>query len=180
MAIDPQQQTELTQLYSTYSNEELTTLALTLGDLTDDAQQALKSELARRNLALPAGSTGAIQQPDNSDGPTESTFEFTNLEDAILAQSVLESAGISSMVPTSEIGAIDTPRLIVSPSDAQAAERILSHPNALGTLSAEDALFPTAACPQCGTPDPVLESVEPTNTWRCEACNHTWEDTDLA
>ncbi|CAN5502841.1 hypothetical protein BH10ACI4_BH10ACI4_28770 [soil metagenome] len=180
MAIDPQQQTELTQLYRTYSNEELTTLALTLGDLTDEAQQALKSELASRGLPLATGSAHSPQQPDDSDGPVESTFEFANMEDALLAQSVLESAGISSMVPTSEIGAIDTPRLIVSPSDAQAAERILAHPNALGALSAEDAIFPTAVCPKCGTPDPVLESVEPTNTWRCEACNHTWEDTDLA
>ena len=32
------------------------------------------------------------------------------------------------------------------------------------------------ACPKCGAPDPLLESVEPVNTWSCEICNATWTD----
>jgi hypothetical protein len=183
-----QQQNELSQLYASYSEAELNDLALTAEDLTDSAQQALQAEYNRRGLVQPklltpqgvaAQGDGDPLQTFSSNAPTECVFEFTDLEDAILAQSVLKSAGIPSIVPTSEIGAIDTPRLIVGPSDAQAAELLLSRPNALGRVSPEDALFPEAVCPKCGTPDPLLESVEPTNQWLCEACNHTWEDTEL-
>ncbi|MGH9562768.1 MAG: hypothetical protein ACRD3S_15055, partial [Terracidiphilus sp.] len=31
-------------------------------------------------------------------------------------------------------------------------------------------------CPKCGTEDPLLESVEPTNHWRCENCDAEWDD----
>ena len=173
-AADTQQYAELTQLYATYGETELNTLALTLNDLIAPAQQALQAEYARRNLSLP---TPAAQAPPPAptllaDIPDECIFEFTDREDAILAQSLLQSAGIASTVPTSEIAAVDTPRLIVAPEDATTAQLLLSHPN-VGT---DEGAFPTANCPQCGTPDPLLESVEPTNQWRCESCNHLWQD----
>ncbi len=187
MTIDTKQYNELTQLYATYSEAELHDLAATAQDLTDTAQSALQEEYRRRGLTQPAAASSVVESDASSDplqgfaanAPAECVFEFNDLEDAILAQTVLKSAGIESIVPTSEIGAIDGPRLIVAPADAQSAELILSRPNALGTVSAEDALFPEAVCPQCGTPDPLLESVEPTNQWRCEACDHTWEDAEL-
>jgi hypothetical protein len=31
-------------------------------------------------------------------------------------------------------------------------------------------------CPKCGAEDPLLESVDPVNSWECEACGHTWTD----
>jgi len=31
-------------------------------------------------------------------------------------------------------------------------------------------------CPKCGAEDPTLESVEPTNHWRCENCDAEWSD----
>jgi hypothetical protein len=180
-----QQYNELIQLYATYSDIALNNLALTFNDLTEPAQQALKAEFAHRGLAMPApasptNTASAAPDPLQSfaaNAPQECIFEFSDLEDAYLAQSVLRSAGIPSVVPPSEIGAIDTPRLIVGPSDATTAQLILSRPNALGTD--EEATFATAVCPQCGAPDPLLESVEPTNQWRCEACNHTWQDAEL-
>jgi hypothetical protein len=182
MAEDTQQLNDLTQLYASFSETELRNLAGTLGDLTEVAQQALKSEFTRRGLTLPA-QAGATQHGDEStlqgfaaNAPAERVFEFADLEDAILAQSLLRSAGIESVVPTSEIGAVDTPRLIVAPADASAAQSILSRPNALGTLSAEDAIFTEPVCPECGAPDPLLEGVDPTNQWHCESCGHAWID----
>jgi hypothetical protein len=182
-----QQYSDLTQLYSSYSAAELNNLALTFNDLTEVAQLALKAEFTRRGLPMPAPAKQPSQAARDraesalhglaANAPQECIFEFADLEDAYLAQSVLKSAGIPSVVPTSEIAAIDTPRLIVGPADAQSAQLILSRPNALG--SDEDATFATAVCPQCGTPDPLLESVEPTNQWRCEVCNHTWQDAEL-
>jgi hypothetical protein len=36
--------------------------------------------------------------------------------------------------------------------------------------------FEPPACPQCGAKDPVIEAVDPTNSWRCEACGKQWTD----
>jgi hypothetical protein len=182
---DMQQQTELTELYATYGDDELNTLALTYDDLTDPAQQAMKSEYSRRHLTMPAAAAAALTPIEADDtesalhgfsanAPEECVFEFLDLEEALLAQSLLRSAGIPSVVPTSEILAIDTPRLIVGPSDAVAAQLILSRPDATGDADAAVFLEPT--CPKCGAVDPILESVEPTNHWHCESCDNRWQD----
>ena len=65
MAEDTQQLNDLTQLYASFSETELRNLAGTLGDLTEVAQQALKSEFTRRGLTLPA-QAGARQHVDES------------------------------------------------------------------------------------------------------------------
>jgi hypothetical protein len=178
------QQNELTELYSTYSEDELNSLAVTVNDLTDSAQQALKAEYVRRHLPMPAATTTLtpIEADDTesalhgfaANAPEECVFEFTDMEEALLAQSLLRSAGIPSVVPTSEILAVDTPRLIVGPSDAVSAQLILSRPDANGDEAS--AVFTESTCPKCGAVDPILESVEPTNHWHCEACDKRWQD----
>jgi hypothetical protein len=172
MATDTQQYTELLQRYAAYSEAELNDLASTIGDLTPAAQQALRSEFTRRNLPLPSSAAPAPQAAPEPNAP-EYVFEFNDFDEAYVAQSILRSAGIESEIPTSEIIAVDTPRLIVGPDDYNAAQLILSQ---APTAASEEAGFSGPSCPKCGTSDPVLESVEPTNRWRCEACNHAWND----
>ena len=181
---ESQQYADLVQLYGGFGEEELKGLALTFNDLTEPAQRALKAEFARRELVQPApteSASGSFRSDSDSplqgfatDAPEDCTFEFTDVEEAYLAQSVLRSAGIESVVPTSELGAIDTPRLVVAPADARTAQMILSRPTHTG--SGEDAAFVEPVCPQCGAADPLLESVEPTNEWHCESCDHVWRD----
>ena len=36
--------------------------------------------------------------------------------------------------------------------------------------------FELPVCPKCGAADPVLEGVDPVNTWRCEACGYEWTE----
>lgn len=36
--------------------------------------------------------------------------------------------------------------------------------------------FTAPKCPACGAEDPVLESVDPANSWRCEQCGREWTD----
>jgi hypothetical protein len=36
--------------------------------------------------------------------------------------------------------------------------------------------FSPPTCPKCGAPDPILDSVDPVNTWRCDVCDATWSD----
>jgi uncharacterized protein (DUF983 family) len=31
-------------------------------------------------------------------------------------------------------------------------------------------------CPKCGAGDPVLEGVDPFNSWLCEACGNEWTE----
>jgi hypothetical protein len=190
MTGETQQYNDLTHLYGTFSDGELENLALTFNDLIEPAQKAIKAEFGRRGMTMPLPSQSQSEgRQDHAESPLQGfaanapedcTFEFTDIEEAYLAQSVLRSAGIESVVPTSEIGAIDTPRLVVSPSDAHTAELILSRPTHLASGDDEETSFVEPACPECGAPDPMLESVEPTNQWRCEACNHLWRDADLA
>lgn len=37
--------------------------------------------------------------------------------------------------------------------------------------------FELPVCPKCGAGDPLLEGVDPVNTWLCEACEHEWSET---
>jgi predicted RNA-binding Zn-ribbon protein involved in translation (DUF1610 family) len=70
----------------------------------------------------------------------------------------------------------------VAPAHAKAASSILSRPLAEKYQSAaEDEMEMTEeyvepACPACGAVEPVLESVDPANQWRCEACGNVWMD----
>lgn len=36
--------------------------------------------------------------------------------------------------------------------------------------------FELPVCPKCGAGDPILEGVDPVNTWLCESCDHTWTE----
>jgi hypothetical protein len=179
---ETQQYADLTQLYGGFGDGELKNLALTFNDLTEPAQRALTAEFARRGLVLPSPSDSEKPRSDGdsplqgfaADAPADCTFEFTDVEEALMAQSVLRSAGIESVVPTSELGAIDVPRLVVAPADANTAQLILSRPTHTGSV--DGAGFVEPVCPQCGAADPLLESVEPTNEWHCESCNHVWRD----
>jgi hypothetical protein len=36
--------------------------------------------------------------------------------------------------------------------------------------------FEPPACPKCGAGDPVLEAVDPANSWECEACGNEWTE----
>src|ERR1700749_835717 len=96
------QRKDLTQLYGAYGDEELRQPALTFNDLTEVAQQALKTEFARRGLTMPSAEK-AEPEPSHVliDAGKDNTFEFNDLEEAYVAQSVLRSAGIESEVPTS-------------------------------------------------------------------------------
>jgi hypothetical protein len=41
-------------------------------------------------------------------------------------------------------------------------------------VKVEDFVSPT--CPKCGAPDPLLDSVDPMNSWSCAVCGATWSD----
>jgi hypothetical protein len=73
-------------------------------------------------------------------------------------------------------------QLQVDERDASRAEEVMAAPRTTTVANAEKNAvedFEAPACMQCGSPDPLLESVEPFNTWRCESCGAQWiEDTE--
>lgn len=93
---------------------------------------------------------------------------------------VLRRAGIEtwSSGPSSYFGS-QTTRILVAADQLDEARQILARPIPQDVIDqskikVEDFVPPT--CPKCGAEDPLLESVEPTNTWRCESCGARWSD----
>ena len=88
----------LSQLYAAMSDGELRELAREAGSLTDEARTALASEMDRREIAA--------EEPDNAEDSSDAAVpqaqfrdlltirQYRDLPQALLAKSVLESAGI--------------------------------------------------------------------------------------
>ena len=88
----------LSQLYAAMSDGELRELAREAASLTDEARTALASEMERREIAA--------EEPGDAEDPSEAILpekefrdlltirQYRDLPEALLAKSVLESAGI--------------------------------------------------------------------------------------
>ncbi|MFP5229275.1 MAG: hypothetical protein ACLGXA_16820 [Acidobacteriota bacterium] len=94
----------------------------------------------------------------------------------------LQAAGIDAAaegIPFRPIAAFETVRILVPLDQLERAREIASRPipkeitDAL-KRPAED--FEVPACPECGAEDPLLESVDPANSWHCETCGARWTD----
>ena len=108
-----------------------------------------------------------------------------NRETVIEAKCVslmLHRAGIDSWIEATENrGGREWPRVLVAADQLDQARLVAEQPIPQDILdeindahSTREYELPT--CPQCGAPDPILESVEPSNNWLCESCDHTWSD----
>jgi hypothetical protein len=187
---DAAQYQDLVTLYGTYGDEELNELARGMDDLIPMAQEVLKGELTRRRIPIPSPNTAKL--PDTgkeSDSeidrfvdlaPQDCIWEFAEAEDALAASEALKAANIENSVilPRSDTLDIRPPRLAVSPEDVEKTEAILSKPipEEFRVLVRTRGEFVVPSCRKCGAPDPVLESIEPANEWRCEVCGYTWTD----
>jgi len=107
-------------------------------------------------------------------------WEFAEAEDAQAAGEMLRAAGIEYDMILPRIDTLDmgAPRLAVMPDDVERARQLLSQPipEEFRTLVRTQDKFVVPTCSKCGAPDPLLESIEPTNKWKCEVCSHTWLD----
>src|SRR5258708_26374211 len=106
---DAAQYQELVTLYGSYSDDELIGLGRGIGDLTETAQEALKSELARRGLKLASaaelGETRILTDEDLQDmrayaelAPAECIFDFEDERAASAAYYALTGEGIEAIV----------------------------------------------------------------------------------
>ena len=187
---DAAQYNELVTLYGDYSDDELVELRGGIADLTEVAQEVLKSELARRGLKIaPAGEpveARVLTEEDLQDmrayaevAPAECIFDFEDERSAAAAYYALAAQRIDAIVvsPGGTKADYHGPRVVVTPKDAERAMAILSEPST-DKLKAEKEDVPEEFalphCPSCGGVETLLESVDPLNQWRCDDCGHTW------
>ncbi len=218
----------LTEHYREMDDDGLRELAADFADLTDTAQQALRSEMRSRGLGdarspEPTVTTNAPQlstpsvpaagrvepepgpeypgfyagyfgrmpelvpdAPDGADdeGPHDYTWKTvlcdcdTN-EQAQELSAALQQAGIESWVQQSREFGRRNPRVLVAADQLDQARAIAASPippEIVAESRAEVPEYVPPSCPSCGAPDPVLEGVDPVNSWTCEQCGRKWTD----
>ncbi len=134
MSIREKERQRLRELYSEKTNEELEELAAAADSLTDAAKGVLKQELSRRKLDI------SLQEPTapavQVESPRVVTLRhFFTLPEALLAKSILDSAGIQSyLIDENTIrmdwfysNALGGIKLQVREADATAAAELLDH-----------------------------------------------------
>ncbi|MFY9803350.1 MAG: hypothetical protein WA211_07845 [Candidatus Acidiferrales bacterium] len=124
----------LEELYSGKANEELEDLAASADSLTDEAKGALQYELSRRKLDIP------LQEatPDTRGAESAKIVtlrQFLTLQEALLAKSVLDSAGIQNYLIDENLVRLDWflsialggIKIQVRETDAAAAAQLLDN-----------------------------------------------------
>jgi hypothetical protein len=108
--------------------------------------------------------------------------ECDDREEASRICEVLKRAGIESWVeqPGSRYSfGISNPRVLVAADQLDEARAIASGPipqEIIDQSRMDVPEFEAPKCPSCGAGDPVLEDVDPFNTWECEACGKQWTE----
>jgi len=194
---------DLTQLYAEMGDEELLDLDADLRDLTEVAQQVLSSEMQKRGLKrLPAPPTAPPKRRDVASPAAEAEARDSQSACLVLLcecndwtegwqlHVLLQDAGIESYIQNDasyyvKPETIRTPgsvRVMVEAAQIAGAIEVRdrSLPNLNGGQSqGANPEYKLPVCPACGAGDPVLEGVDPVNSWSCEACGARWTDSAL-
>jgi hypothetical protein len=70
-------------------------------------------------------------------------------------------------------------RILVAADELDRARVIIANPIPQDIIDESHETVPEyepPRCPACGSEDPVLESAEPVNAWKCESCGREWTD----
>ena len=228
----------LADYYRELSDDELRELAADLTDLTESAQQALRSEIQSRRLGdavvtgnAPAASNAPHATPSapiaaghddeagapihepadsalgfldrrpelvsdtpdpgaDSDSPVDYTWKTllcecdTSLQARELTEA-LQQAGIESWIESPGTGSryagfgFTSLRVLVAADQLDQARAIAARPIPPEIIEESQTQVPDFVppmCPKCGAADPVLEGVDPINSWLCEQCGQRWTD----
>lgn len=182
----------LSALYSAMGDIEIQELADQINDLTPTAQDVLRDELKKRGLSDAKARHRSTQRAQSileneesrtADLPYEFSwkvrvFESEDLEETRQLAEVLSRAGIERWAERAPSGQYV---ILVAADQVDEAKELLAQPipqDIIDQLQEEAAAtqYELPTCPACGAPDPILESVEPSNNWLCESCDHTWSD----
>jgi hypothetical protein len=127
-----------------------------------------------------------------ADAPQEYTWktllcECETGEEALQLAAVLRHSGIETWIEGrrgsySPFAQVDQgfPRILVPADRLEEAREIAANPipeEIVEQSKIEMPEFEAPVCPKCGAADPVLEGVDPVNSWFCEACENEWTET---
>jgi hypothetical protein len=106
--------------------------------------------------------------------------ECDTTDQALQIQEMLKRAGIDSWVERPGTRwASSVPRVVVAADQLEEALQIAGQPipqDIIEQSTVKVPEFEPPKCQQCGAEDPVLEAVDPFNTWLCEACGKQWTE----
>lgn len=182
----------LSENYRSMSDDQLCELAENLGDLTQTAQQVLRDEMNLRKLGDPQAPTWQPATPQDASiiGQGSAQVEYTwktllcvceSREQVWQFGEVLRRVGIESWLDTPR-DSIDATglRLLVAADQLDQARMIVASPIPQDIVDAsrmdDDAVYDLPTCPRCGAADPILEGVDPVNSWTCETCGAEWTE----
>jgi len=218
----------LSEHYREISDDELRELAADFADLTETAQQALRSEMRSRgqgNLKSPETATTTYATPSNApsapaaariepepgpeypaicpgyfggmpelvsdapdgaddEGPRDYTWKTVLCDcdtdkQAQELSAALQQAGIESWVQQSREFSRRYARVLVVADQLDQARAVAARPIPRAIVEESGTEIPDftpPACLKCGAKDPVLEGVDPENSWRCEQCGEQWSE----
>jgi hypothetical protein len=185
--------------YAQLEEPELMELARGYDSLTDDAQSALRAEFARRGLEPPL----IEDSPKPEFRPLVTLRRYRDLSEAIVARSLLESAGIAVCLRDENLVRLDWQvsnfiggiRLQVDAANEQNALEVLSQPVPESIPFGANDEFAQPRCPTCGSTGITFEGASRgaalaslyilslplpagAETWSCSACGARWEDVE--
>ena len=151
------------------------------------ADPAAIAHLVAPQWDIESDSPAAEGEGVESDQPREFTWkvllcECEDRERAWQIQEVLRQAGIESWIQgrgyrvVSDLG---NPKIQVAADQLEQAREIIARP--IPQAIVEQSRMPEEEyeppkCPKCGAEDPVLEGIDPVNSWLCESCGKQWTD----
>jgi len=186
------------QRYTAMGDAELLHLARDYDSLTTSAQEALRSEFNRRKMEPP------LVEEDQDGEPALRNLvtiqRYRDLSEAIVARSMLASAGIPAWLRDENLGRLDWQlsnfigglRLQVEASDAEQAQALLTSSTPDSIRLEDDTEFEQPHCPVCDSTQISFEGAYRgaalaslyllslpaplgKQTWTCDACGARWE-----
>lgn len=192
---------DLAAQYTAMSDQEMLQLGAQYASLTDDAQALVRSEFSRRNLEVPDAKEDP--PPACEAQGLRIIRRYRDQAEALMARSVLESAGIACYLRdentiriewlwSNYMGGI---RLQVAVGDVEAAEAVLSQPIPAHIAVDGEPDYDQPACPKCGSLDVGLNNFDAKvgaasilllgfplpspierDYWHCHNCGTNWVD----
>jgi hypothetical protein len=192
----------LTALYAGMEDGELEKITADFDALNEAVQQVLRDEMSKRGLAplpLVAAPASVPQQAVELPAP-EILRRYVHIVDALIAKSVLDSAGIESILSDDNLirmdwfvsNAVGGVKLIVRHEDLEAAASLLDQETPGKFDLSGIGEYEQPKCPQCGSMDITLDELDKqvkgvalflklplriTNKgWTCHSCGNRWPE----
>jgi hypothetical protein len=108
--------------------------------------------------------------------------ECNDSDEAWMVREALRQAGIESWIDGQGyriVEGINYPRILVAADQLEQAREVATRPIPQAIVEQfrmPPEEFKPPVCPKCGAEDPLLEAVDPVNSWLCESCDYQWTD----